>query len=90
MDGFDPGTNVIVVAATNRPDVLDAALLRPGRFDRRIHIDLPDNVARLKILNVHVKNKFMAQNTSFKTIASKTVGFSGADIENILYELLLI
>lgn len=86
MDGFEPGTNVIVIAATNRPDVLDKALLRPGRFDRRVHIDLPDMLAREKILAVHAHNKFFEKSIDFKRIASKTVGFSGADIENLLNE----
>lgn len=86
MDGFEPDTSVIVIAATNRPDVLDKALLRPGRFDRRIHIDLPDLEAREKILKVHAKNKPLEKNVDLRKIASKTVGFSGADIENILNE----
>ena len=86
MDGFESGTNVIVLAATNRPDVLDKALLRPGRFDRRVHIDLPDITAREQILTVHSKNKKFAPKIDFKTIASKTVGFSGADLESVLNE----
>ncbi len=86
MDGFEPGTNVIVLAATNRPDVLDQALLRPGRFDRRVHIDLPDMEARLQILMVHAKNKKFDSKIDFKSVASKTVGFSGADLENVLNE----
>ena len=86
MDGFENKTSVIVLAATNRPDVLDKALLRPGRFDRRVHIDLPDMEARKQILRVHGKNKFFAKNVDFGVIASKTVGFSGADIENVLNE----
>jgi cell division protease FtsH len=86
MDGFEPGTNVIVLAATNRPDVLDQALLRPGRFDRRVHIDLPDMEAREQILAVHAKNKKFDEKIDFKSVASKTVGFSGADIENVLNE----
>ncbi len=86
MDGFEPGQSVIVIAATNRPDVLDKALLRPGRFDRRVHIDLPDMGAREKILKVHTKNKTLARGVSLKKIASKTVGFSGADIENVMNE----
>lgn len=86
MDGFEPGTNVIVLAATNRPDVLDKALLRPGRFDRRVHIDLPDMEAREQILAVHSKNKKFNTTIDFKSVASKTVGFSGADIENVLNE----
>jgi len=86
MDGFESETSVIVLAATNRPDVLDKALLRPGRFDRRVQIDLPDMEARLKILEVHAKNKTFAPKTEFKKVASKTVGFSGADLENVLNE----
>lgn len=86
MDGFEPETSVIVIAATNRPDVLDKALLRPGRFDRRVHIDLPDMVAREKILKVHSKNKSFDDTLDLKSIASKTVGFSGADLENLLNE----
>ncbi len=86
MDGFDNDTSVIVIAATNRPDVLDKALLRPGRFDRRIHIDMPDMNAREKILSLHAKNKTLASDIDFQEIASKTVGFSGADLENVLNE----
>lgn len=86
MDGFEPDTSLIIVAATNRPDVLDKALLRPGRFDRRIHIDLPDMAAREKILEVHSHNKKFDSKVNFKAIASKTVGFSGADLENVLNE----
>ena len=86
MDGFEPGQSVIVIAATNRPDVLDKALLRPGRFDRRVHIDLPDMEAREKILKVHAKNKSLAKGVKLKAVASKTVGFSGADIENVMNE----
>ncbi len=86
MDGFEPDSSVIVVAATNRPDTLDKALLRPGRFDRRVHIDLPDMEAREKILKLHSKNKTLGKGTHLKSIASKTVGFSGADIENVMNE----
>lgn len=86
MDGFESDTSVIVIAATNRPDVLDQALLRPGRFDRRVHIDLPDMNAREQILKVHSKNKFFDKKVHFEKIASKTVGFSGADLENVLNE----
>jgi len=86
MDGFESDTSVIVLAATNRPDVLDKALLRPGRFDRRVHIDLPDMEARQQILEVHAKNKSLEKDLSLKTVASKTVGFSGADLENVMNE----
>lgn len=86
MDGFEQGTNVIVMAATNRPDVLDIALLRPGRFDRRIFIDKPDMNARQKILEVHARNKKMAKNIRLADIAKQTVGLTGADLENIMNE----
>lgn len=86
MDGFEAGTTVIVVAATNRPDILDKALLRPGRFDRQVHIDLPDMAAREKILKVHTKNKHLDKDTNIKEVASKTVGFSGAELENVMNE----
>ena len=86
MDGFEQGTNVIVMAATNRPDVLDVALLRPGRFDRRVFIDKPDLEARKLILEVHSRNKKMHKDTDFTPIAKKTVGMTGADLENIMNE----
>lgn len=86
MDGFEQGTNVIVVAATNRPDVLDKALLRPGRFDRRIYIDKPDLEAREKILEVHCRNKKMGKNINLRSIAKQTVGLTGADLENLMNE----
>ncbi len=86
MDGFEQDTNVIVLAATNRPDVLDPALLRPGRFDRRIVIDLPDIRAREQILKLHAKNSPVASNVDFKELASRTPGFSGADLENLVNE----
>lgn len=86
MDGFEPNQNVIVIAATNRPDVLDPALLRPGRFDRRVIIDLPDIKDREAILKVHVKKKPLDKNVSLRTIAERTPGFSGADLANILNE----
>ncbi len=86
MDGFEQGTNVIVMAATNRPDVLDIALLRPGRFDRRIFIDKPDLQAREQILDVHARNKKMAKNVKLSDIAKQTVGLTGADLENIMNE----
>jgi len=86
MDGFEQGTNVIVMAATNRPDVLDVALLRPGRFDRRIFIDKPDLVAREKILEVHINDKKTAKGIDLHTIAKQTVGLTGADLENICNE----
>jgi len=86
MDGFDKETNVIVMAATNRPDVLDSALLRPGRFDRRVFIDKPDLVARKQILEVHARNKKMGKDCDLEVIAKQTVGMAGADLENIMNE----
>ncbi|PIR53026.1 cell division protein FtsH [Candidatus Peregrinibacteria bacterium CG10_big_fil_rev_8_21_14_0_10_49_10] len=86
MDGFEQGTNVIVMAATNRPDVLDQALLRPGRFDRRIFIDKPDIEAREKILEVHMRNKKSTKTVDLESVAKQTVGLTGADLENIANE----
>lgn len=86
MDGFETNTGVIVMAATNRPDVLDPALLRPGRFDRRIVVDNPSMEDREAILKVHSKNKPLAKGTDLKQIAKQTPGFSGADLENVLNE----
>ena len=86
MDGFEQGTNVIVMAATNRPDVLDVALLRPGRFDRRVFLDKPDLEARCKILEVHVGNKKLSRGVNLRIIARQTVGLTGADLENIMNE----
>jgi len=90
MDGFDTDTHVIVVAATNRPDILDPALLRPGRFDRRVMIDLPDINEREAILKVHAKNKPIAEETSLRKIAERTPGFSGADLANLLNEAAIL
>lgn len=90
MDGFDTHTNVIVIAATNRPDVLDPALLRPGRFDRRVVMDLPDIEERLEILKIHAKNKPLAKNTNLRVIAERTPGFSGADLSNLLNEAAIL
>jgi cell division protease FtsH len=86
MDGFDPNSGVIVLAATNRPDVLDPALLRPGRFDRRVIIDLPDIKEREAILKVHAKNKPLAKEVNLRRVAERTPGFSGADLHNLLNE----
>ena len=86
MDGFEQGTNVIVMAATNRPDVLDRALLRPGRFDRRIFVDKPDLEARVKILEVHSRNKKINKTVKLRDVAKQTVGLAGADLENIMNE----
>jgi len=86
MDGFDNKTNVIVIAATNRPDVLDSALLRPGRFDRRVTIDLPGIEDREAILKIHAKDKKLADDVNLKRIAQRTPGFSGADLMNLMNE----
>lgn len=86
MDGFEPNTNIIVMAATNRPDVLDKALLRPGRFDRQIVLDNPDIADREAILKVHARKKPLAKEVSLRRIAERTPGFSGADLANILNE----
>ncbi len=86
MDGFETDTNVIVVAATNRPDVLDPALLRPGRFDRQVYLSLPDLNDREAILKVHAKGKPFADQVNFKKVAQRTPGFSGADLANLLNE----
>jgi len=90
MDGFDNDTNVIVIGATNRSDVLDKALLRPGRFDRKITVNLPNQTDREKILEVHAKNKKVDKDIDFKSLASSTVGFSGADLWNVLNEAAII
>jgi len=90
MDGFEVGTNVIVMAATNRPDVLDPALLRPGRFDRRVVVDKPSMNSRKEILEVHAKNKPMAKKVDLKDIAKQTPGFSGADLENLMNEAAIL
>ncbi len=86
MDGFDPTEKVIIMAATNRPDVLDPALLRPGRFDRRVTIDLPDRDDRLAILQVHAKAKPLAEDVNLSVIAERTPGFSGADLFSLMNE----
>ena len=90
MDGFGENEGIIIIAATNRPDVLDPALLRPGRFDRQVTINLPDIKGREEILEVHAKNKIFAKNVKLKNIAKRTVGFSGADLENLLNEAALL
>ncbi len=90
MDGFEENEGVIVMAATNRPDILDSALLRPGRFDRQIVIHLPDYRAREAILKIHAKNKKVADDVDFSIIAKSTAGFSPADLENILNEAALL
>ena len=86
MDGFEQGTNVIVMAATNRPDVLDPALLRPGRFDRQVTLDLPDRKARLAILKIHLKDKAAVEDLDLESMAGKTAGMSGADLSNVANE----
>ncbi len=90
MDGFDSNTNVIVIAATNRPDVLDPALLRPGRFDRQVVLDRPDIRGRIAILQVHAKGKPLEDNIALDTLARQTPGFSGADLANLLNEAAIL
>jgi cell division protease FtsH len=90
LDGFDKNTNIVVIAATNRPDVLDPALLRPGRFDRQVMLDKPDIRGRLAILEVHAKGKPLASDVSLMELARQTVGFSGADLSNLLNEAALL
>ncbi len=90
MDGFDPNSGVIVVAATNRPDVLDPALLRPGRFDRRITLDLPSLKDREAILQIHAQNKPLEKEVNLKRVAERTVGFAGADLMNIMNEAAIL
>ena len=90
MDGFETNTNIIVIAATNRPDILDPALLRPGRFDRRVTLDLPDVVGRQAILKVHAAGKPIAPGVKLETLAKETPGFSGADLSNLVNEAALL
>jgi cell division protease FtsH len=90
MDGFDTNTNVIVIAATNRPDILDPALLRPGRFDRRVVLDLPDINGRQAILKVHSTGKPLADDLSLENVARQTPGFSGADLANLVNEAAIL
>ena len=90
MDGFGANEGIIIIAATNRPDVLDPALLRPGRFDRQITVNLPDIKGREEILAVHAKNKILADGITLKNLAKRTPGFSGADLENLLNEAALL
>ncbi len=90
MDGFDTDTNIIIVAATNRPDILDPALMRPGRFDRRVILDRPDVKGREEILKVHVRGKPLASDVNLKTVARATPGFVGADIENVVNEAAIL
>jgi cell division protease FtsH len=90
MDGFDTDTNVIIMAATNRPDILDPALLRPGRFDRRVMLDKPDMVGRVEILKVHVRGKPLSPNVDLELLARATPGFVGADLENLVNEAAIL
>jgi cell division protease FtsH len=90
MDGFDTDTNIIIIAATNRPDILDPALLRPGRFDRRVTMDTPDVKGRRAILEVHVRGKPLAADVDLDVIAKQTPGFAGADIENLVNEAAIL
>ena len=90
MDGFLPSESVVVMAATNRPDILDPALIRPGRFDRRITLDLPQRKARKQILEIHARKVPLADDVNFETLANMTVGFSGADLENLVNEAALL
>jgi cell division protease FtsH len=90
MDGFEGNTGVIVIAATNRADVLDSALLRPGRFDRRVPVDLPDRQGREEILKVHVRGKPLAKDVSLDMIAKRTIGFSGASLANLMNEAAIV
>jgi len=90
MDGFDTNTSVIVIAATNRPDILDPALLRPGRFDRRVILDRPDIIGRTAILKVHTKGKPLSESVNLEVLAKQTAGFSGADLANLVNEAAIL
>jgi len=90
MDGFEGNTGIIIIAATNRPDVLDAALLRPGRFDRQVVVDRPDYKGRLEILHVHARGKVLAPDVDLEKIARRTPGFTGADLSNLLNEAAIL
>jgi cell division protease FtsH len=90
MDGFEGNTGIIIIAATNRPDVLDSALLRPGRFDRQVTVDAPDIKGRLEVLNVHARNKKLDDQVSLELIARRTPGFTGADLANLLNEAAIL
>ena len=90
MDGFEGNTGIIIIAATNRPDVLDSALLRPGRFDRQVSVDTPDIKGRLEILDVHARNKKLGADISLDAIARRTPGFTGADLANLLNEAAIL
>ena len=90
MDGFGANEGIIIIAATNRPDILDPALLRPGRFDRQITVDRPDVNGREAVLKVHARNKPLDENINLRAIVTRTPGFSGADLENLLNEAALV
>ncbi|MGJ3250115.1 MAG: ATP-dependent zinc metalloprotease FtsH3 [Elainellaceae cyanobacterium] len=90
MDGFEGNTGIIIIAATNRPDVLDAALLRPGRFDRQVVVDRPDYAGRFEILNVHARGKTLSKDVDLEKIARRTPGFTGADLSNLLNEAAIL
>jgi len=90
MDGFEGNNGIIIIAATNRPDVLDTALLRPGRFDRQVMVDTPDIKGRIQVLGVHARNKKLSNDISLETIARRTPGFSGADLANLLNEAAIL
>jgi len=90
MDGFEGNNGIIIIAATNRPDVLDAALLRPGRFDRQVVVDRPDYAGRLEILNVHARGKTLSPDVDLEKIARRTPGFTGADLSNLLNEAAIL
>ena len=90
MDGFEGNSGIIIIAATNRPDVLDSALMRPGRFDRQVTVDAPDIKGRLSILEVHARNKKLQEDLTLESIARRTPGFTGADLANLLNEAAIL
>ena len=90
MDGFEGNTGIIVLAATNRPDVLDSALLRPGRFDRQVTVDRPDVAGRVSILKVHARGKTVGKDVDFEKVARRTPGFTGADLANLMNEAAIL
>src|SRR3546814_4066201 len=90
MDGFDPQQGLVLLAATNRPEILDPALLRAGRFDRQVLVDRPDKIGRVQILNVHVKKIDLAPDADVEQVAALTPGFSGADLANLVNEAALL
>ncbi|RYD03986.1 hypothetical protein N752_16480 [Desulforamulus aquiferis] len=90
MDGFNPNEGIIIIAATNRPDILDPALLRPGRFDRQVVVDAPDVKGREEILKVHAKGKPLEDNINMEVLARRTPGFTGADLSNLMNEAALL